>query len=80
MDVESPMQDCLDVNITGAYKSKTLGGIYHLFVTECNLNHLKGGGEKNLFLQTCVTDKWDIIPGSYCKTGISLFRWASSHV
>ena len=44
MDVESPMQDCLDVNITGAYKSKMLGGIYQLFVSECGLGHLGGGG------------------------------------
>ena len=65
MDVQSPMQDCLGVKITGAYKSKMLGGIYHLFVSECNLNHLKGGGEKNLFLPPCLTDKWDMIPRSF---------------
>ena len=61
MDVESPMQDCLDVKITRAYKSKVLGGIYHLFVSKCNLNHLKGGGEKNLFLTPGSTDKRDFI-------------------
>ena len=55
MDVQSPMQDCLDVQITGAYKSKMLGGIYHLFVSEYNLNHLKGGGEKDLCLPQCLT-------------------------
>ena len=38
------MQDCLDVKIIGAYKSKVLAGMYHLFVSKCNLNHLKGGG------------------------------------
>ena len=65
MDVQSLMQDCLDVKINGAYKSKILAGIYHLFVLDCNLNHLKGGGEKNLFLPPCLTDKWDIIPGIY---------------
>ena len=65
MDVQSPMQESLDVQITGAYKFQVLCGIYHLFVSECNLNHLKGGGEKNLFLPPCLTDKWDIISGSY---------------
>ena len=64
MDVHSPMQDCLDVKIIGAYKSKMRGGIYHLFVSEYNLNHLKGGGERNLFLPPCLTDKWDMIPRS----------------
>ena len=65
MDVQSPMQDCLDIKINGAYKSKMLSVIYHLFVSECNLNHLKGGGEKNLFLPPCLTDKWDMIPRSF---------------
>ena len=65
MDVQSLMQDCSDVKITGAYKSKMLCGIYHLVVSECNLNHLKGGGEKNLFLPPCLTDKWDMIPRSF---------------
>ena len=55
MDVQSLMQDCLDVKITGAYKSKVLGGIHHLFVSECNLNHLKGDGEKDLCLPQCLT-------------------------
>ena len=65
MDIQSPMQDCLDVNITGAYKSKVFGGIYHLFVSEGNLNHLKDGGEKNLFLPPCLTDKWNMILRSF---------------
>ena len=65
MDEQSQMQDCLDVKITGAYKSKMLGGIYHLFVSECNLNHLKSGGEKNPFLPPCLTDKLDMIPRSF---------------
>ena len=55
MDIQSPMQDCLDVQIIGAYKSEVLGGIHHLFVSECNLNHLKGGGEKDLCLPQCLT-------------------------
>ena len=44
--VKSLIQDCINVKVAGAYKSKVLGGIYHLFVSECNRNHLKGGGEK----------------------------------
>ena len=59
MDVQSPIQDCIDVKVAGAYKSKVLGGIYHLFVSEYNLNHL------NLFLPSCLTDKWDMIPRSF---------------
>ena len=67
MDIQSPMQDCLDVQIIGAYKSKVLGGIHHLIVSECNLNHLKGGGEKDLSLPQCLTEQWDIIPRSYSE-------------
>ena len=61
---QRPIQDCLDIQITGAVHR---GNYYHLFVSDCSLNHLKGGEEENLFLPPCLTDEWDIIPGSYSE-------------
>ena len=56
------------VSLVTMQKETFIGGnYYHLFVSDCSLNHLKGGGEENLFLLPCLTDEWDIIPGNYSE-------------